>query len=67
MVLDDLHRADGETLALLWMLIRTECIRGPVFATRAGVNLALFEYVDGFDNSRRIQKRLGASVSCQVA
>ncbi|MBK3580462.1 IS3 family transposase [Streptomyces sp. MBT65] len=49
------------------MLIRTECIRGPVFATRAGVNLALFEYVDGFDNSRRIQKRLGASVSCQVA
>ncbi|MGW1708192.1 IS3 family transposase [Streptomyces sp. NPDC002206] len=22
-------------------------------------NLALFEYVDGFDNSRRIQKRLG--------
>jgi transposase InsO family protein len=43
----------------LWMLIKTECIRGRVFATRAEVNLALFEYIDGFYNSRRIQKRLG--------
>ncbi|WP_371579327.1 IS3 family transposase [Streptomyces sp. NBC_01314] len=32
----------------LWMLIKTECIRGRVFATRAEVNLALFEYIDGF-------------------
>ncbi|MFG2525174.1 IS3 family transposase [Streptomyces sp. NPDC048527] len=43
----------------LWMLIKTECIRGHVFATRAKANLALFEYIDGFYNSRRIQKRLG--------
>lgn len=43
----------------LWMLVRTECIRGRVFATRAEANLALFEYLDGFYNSRRIQKRLG--------
>ncbi|MEU1124931.1 IS3 family transposase [Streptomyces sp. NPDC005899] len=43
----------------LWMLIKTECVRGRVFATRAQANLALFEYIDGFYNSRRIQKRLG--------
>lgn len=43
----------------LWMLIKTECIRGRVFATRAEANLALFEYIDGFYNPRRIQKRLG--------
>jgi putative transposase len=43
----------------LWMVIKTECIRGRVFATRAEANLALFEYIDGFYNSRRIQKRLG--------
>ncbi|MFE2337547.1 IS3 family transposase [Streptomyces coelicoflavus] len=43
----------------LWMIIKTECIRGRVFATRAEANLALFEYIDGFYNSRRIQKRLG--------
>ncbi|MFF1667405.1 IS3 family transposase [Streptomyces sp. NPDC058258] len=36
-----------------------ECIRGRVFATRAEANLALFEYIDGFHNPRRIQKRLG--------
>ncbi|MFC5200428.1 IS3 family transposase [Streptomyces kaempferi] len=30
------------------MLIKTECIRGRVFATRAEANLALFEYIDGF-------------------
>jgi putative transposase len=40
-------------------LIKTECIRGRVFATRAEANLALFEYIDGFYNPRRIQKRLG--------
>ncbi|WP_141662992.1 IS3 family transposase [Streptomyces sp. Wb2n-11] len=43
----------------LWMIIKTECIRGRVFATRAEANLALFEYIDGFHNSRRVQKRLG--------
>lgn len=43
----------------LWMLIKTECVRGRVFATRAEANLALFEYIDGFYNSRRIQKKLG--------
>ncbi|WP_327241573.1 IS3 family transposase [Streptomyces sp. NBC_01320] len=43
----------------LWMIIKTECIRGRVFASRAEANLALFEYIDGFYNSRRIQKRLG--------
>ncbi|NED70852.1 IS3 family transposase [Streptomyces sp. SID9944] len=43
----------------LWMLIKTECIRGRVFATRAEANLALFEYIDGFYNPRCIQKRLG--------
>ncbi|WGD38708.1 IS3 family transposase [Streptomyces cathayae] len=43
----------------LWMLIKTEGLRGRTFATRAEANLALFEYIDGFYNSRRIQKRLG--------
>ncbi|WP_328777936.1 IS3 family transposase [Streptomyces canus] len=32
----------------LWMITKTECIRGRVFATRAEANLALFEYIDGF-------------------
>jgi hypothetical protein len=41
------------------MLVKTECIRGRVFPTRADANLALFEYFDGFYNTRRIQKRLG--------
>ena len=39
---------------------KTECIRGRVFATRAEANLALFEYIDGFYNPRRIPKRLGS-------
>jgi putative transposase len=43
----------------LWMIVKTECVRGRVFATRAEANLALFEYIDGFYNSRRIQERLG--------
>ncbi|WP_217144998.1 IS3 family transposase [Streptomyces sp. AC627_RSS907] len=42
----------------LWMVIKTGCIRGRVFATRAEANLALFDYIDGFYNPRRIQKRL---------
>ncbi|MFE9812727.1 IS3 family transposase [Streptomyces sp. NPDC005548] len=41
------------------MLIKTEGLRSRTFTTRAEVNLALFEYVDGFYNSRRIQERLG--------
>ncbi|MFH8477169.1 IS3 family transposase [Streptomyces sp. NPDC018000] len=43
----------------LWILIKTEGLRGRAFATRAEANLALFEYIDGFCNSRRIQERLG--------
>ncbi|MFI6475299.1 IS3 family transposase [Streptomyces sp. NPDC050516] len=43
----------------LWMLIKTEGLRGRTFATHAEANLALFEYIDGFYNSRRIQERLG--------
>ncbi|MEV5161961.1 IS3 family transposase [Streptomyces sp. NPDC053728] len=43
----------------LWMLIKTEGLRGRTFTTRAEVNLALFEFIDGFYNSRRIQERLG--------
>ncbi|WP_411147062.1 IS3 family transposase [Streptomyces sp. x-80] len=43
----------------LWTLVKTESIRSRVFTTRAGANLALFEYIDGFYNSRRIQRRLG--------
>ncbi|MFE2282518.1 IS3 family transposase [Streptomyces sp. NPDC059454] len=31
----------------LWMLIKTEGLRGRTFATRAEANLALFEYIDG--------------------
>ncbi|GGJ72554.1 hypothetical protein GCM10010121_098960 [Streptomyces brasiliensis] len=38
----------------LWILIKTEGIRGRTFATRAEANLALFEYIHGFYNPRRI-------------
>ncbi|MEV3872980.1 IS3 family transposase [Streptomyces sp. NPDC049906] len=41
------------------MVIRTECVHGRVFGTRAEANLALFAYIDGSSNPRRIQKRLG--------
>ncbi|MFJ1859958.1 IS3 family transposase [Streptomyces anulatus] len=41
------------------MLVKTECIRGRTFLTRAEANLGLFEYIDGFCNPRRIQKLLG--------
>ncbi|MFF5808706.1 hypothetical protein [Streptomyces sp. NPDC012746] len=34
----------------LRMLIKTECSRGRIFATRAEANLALFEHIDGFYN-----------------
>ncbi|MFE9574112.1 IS3 family transposase [Streptomyces sp. NPDC006692] len=40
------------------MLIKAECVRGRVFATWAEAKLGLFEYIDGFYDSRRIQKRL---------
>ncbi|MFI1292816.1 IS3 family transposase [Streptomyces sp. NPDC020792] len=39
------------------MLVKTECLRGRVFTTRAQANLALFEHIKGFHNPRRIQKR----------
>ncbi|MFG2794493.1 IS3 family transposase [Streptomyces sp. NPDC048419] len=53
---DSYDNAPAENLRLL---IKTECVRGRIFATRAEANLTLFEYIDGFDNSRRIQERLG--------
>ncbi|MFE6937411.1 IS3 family transposase [Streptomyces sp. NPDC057699] len=40
-------------------MIKTECVRGRVFTTRAEANIALFEYIDGFCNSWRVQQRLG--------
>lgn len=42
-------------------------MRGRVFATRAEESLALFEYIDGFHNSRRIQERLGflSPIECE--
>ncbi|WP_331747158.1 IS3 family transposase (plasmid) [Streptomyces sp. NBC_00853] len=43
----------------LWTLIKSEAIRGRIFTTRADANQALFEYIDGFYNTTRIQKRLG--------
>ncbi|MEU9289966.1 IS3 family transposase [Streptomyces sp. NPDC048275] len=43
----------------LWILIKTECSRGSVFADRVEANLALFEYIDGFYGGRRIQARIG--------
>ncbi|MGC5346249.1 transposase [Streptomyces sp. DT24] len=50
---------DNALVENLWMLVKTEGIRGRTFATRAEANSALFEYIDGSHNSRRIQKRLG--------
>lgn len=43
----------------LWMLVKSECLRDRTFTTRAEADLALFEYLDGFCNLRRIRKRLG--------
>lgn len=42
-----------------WSVLKTECVRRTSFPTRADADLALFEYIDGFYNTRRIQKRLG--------
>lgn len=41
------------------MLIKAEGLCGRTFAMRAETNLMLFEYFDGFYNSRRIQERFG--------
>jgi putative transposase len=43
----------------MWSAIKTECVRGRWFATRADAETALFRYVDGFYNTTRIQKGLG--------
>lgn len=43
----------------MWSTLKTECTRRREFATRAEANQALFEYIDGFYNPRRIQKNLG--------
>jgi putative transposase len=43
----------------MWSTLKTECVRRHEFATRAEANQALFEYIDGFYNPRRIQKNLG--------
>ncbi|MFD4887329.1 IS3 family transposase, partial [Kitasatospora sp. NPDC058402] len=42
-----------------WSVLKTECVRRTTFATRTDADLALFAYIDGFYNTRRIQKRLG--------
>lgn len=42
----------------LWSVIKTECLRRKAFDTRADANLALFAYIDGWYNPKRIQKRL---------
>ncbi|WP_328766114.1 IS3 family transposase [Streptomyces sp. NBC_00286] len=41
------------------MIVKAESIPGRAFTTQVEATLALFEYIDGFYNSRRIQKRLG--------
>ncbi|WP_328352903.1 integrase core domain-containing protein [Streptomyces sp. NBC_00457] len=46
------------------MIVTTECIRGRVFTTRAEANLALFEYIDGFYNSRLTADSLLAVHPC---
>ena len=43
----------------MWSTVKTECVRRTEFATRAEANGTLFEYIDGFYNTRRIQKNLG--------
>jgi putative transposase len=43
----------------LWSTIKTECVRGRVFATRGQAETELFRYLDGFYNTTRIQKGLG--------
>ena len=42
-----------------WSVLKTECVRRTTFPTRADADLVLFNYIDGFYNTRRIQKSLG--------
>ncbi|WP_030599981.1 IS3 family transposase, partial [Kitasatospora aureofaciens] len=42
-----------------WSVLKTECVRRTTFETRTDADLALFAYIDGWYNTRRIQKRLG--------
>lgn len=42
-----------------WSVLKTECVRRTSFPTRADADLAIFNYIDGFYNTRRIQKNLG--------
>jgi len=50
---------DNALAEQMWSAIKTECVRRSEFATRAEANQALFEYLDGFYNPRRIQKGPG--------
>ena len=43
----------------MWSTIKTECVRRQDFATRAEAEMALFQYLDGFYNTTRIQRGLG--------
>ncbi|WP_194922287.1 IS3 family transposase [Catenulispora rubra] len=43
----------------MWSVIKTERIRRRELPTRADADRELFEYIDSFYNTRRIQKRLG--------
>lgn len=42
-----------------WSALKTECLRRTTFTTRTDADLALFAYIDGWYNTRRIRKRLG--------
>ncbi|MGW1106828.1 IS3 family transposase [Streptomyces sp. NPDC002540] len=50
---------DNALAEKLGMLVKTECIRGRVLATRTEADRALSECTDGFHTPRRIQERLG--------
>lgn len=43
----------------MWSVVKTERLRRRELATRADAERELFEYIDGFYNTRRIQKNLG--------
>lgn len=43
----------------MWSVIKAERLRRRELPTRADAERELFEYIDGFYNTRRIQKRLG--------
>ena len=43
----------------MWSGIKTERLRRRELATRADAERELFDYIDGFYNTRRIQKKLG--------